>query len=163
MDHVRPHSLGPRRWRGFTLIELMIAVVVVAVLAAIALPSFLDSTRKSRRSDAFAALNQVMQAQERFRANNASYASSLTNAANGSPPGLALTSTSANSHYSLTLSDVTAAGYSAVATAQSGSSQANDTQCVQLRVRVAGGNVFYGAAPSSGSFDETNAARCWNR
>ncbi|MBK7458565.1 MAG: prepilin-type N-terminal cleavage/methylation domain-containing protein [Betaproteobacteria bacterium] len=52
---------------GFTLVELMIAVVIVALLASIALPSFMDSIRKSRRSEAFAALSAVQQAQERWR------------------------------------------------------------------------------------------------
>ena len=66
---------------GFTLIELVIAVAIVALLLAVALPSFMDSVRKSRRSDAYFALNAVVQAQERFRANNANYSSSLTNAA----------------------------------------------------------------------------------
>ncbi|MBK9683398.1 MAG: prepilin-type N-terminal cleavage/methylation domain-containing protein, partial [Betaproteobacteria bacterium] len=77
---------------GFTLVELMIAVVIVALLASIALPSFMDSIRKSRRSEAFAALAQVQQAQERWRSNGSSYAESLTNAANGTPPGLGMAS-----------------------------------------------------------------------
>ena len=56
---------------GFTIVELTIALVVVGVLASIALPSFMDAIRKSRRSDAFAALSAVQQAQERWRGNNA--------------------------------------------------------------------------------------------
>jgi prepilin-type N-terminal cleavage/methylation domain-containing protein len=37
---------------GFTLIEVMIVVVIVAILAAIAIPSYQDSIRKTRRADA---------------------------------------------------------------------------------------------------------------
>ena len=54
-----------RRDSGFTLIELMIVVVVISILAAIALPSYLDSVRKSRRADAKTALVQLAQFMER--------------------------------------------------------------------------------------------------
>lgn len=50
---------------GFTLIELMIVVVVVAILAAVAMPSYQDSVRKARRADAKAALSQAAQFMER--------------------------------------------------------------------------------------------------
>ncbi len=107
-----PHPLGLRRpakrpfgVRGFTLIELMIALVVLGLLAGVALPSFLDAIRKSRRSDAIAALNTIMQAQERFRSNRAEYSNSLTNAANGDPPGLGLSTTSPSGYYTLSLAE----------------------------------------------------------
>ena len=46
----------PLRTRGFTLVEVMIVCVVVAVLAAIALPAYQDQVRKSRRASAQAFL-----------------------------------------------------------------------------------------------------------
>ena len=58
-------SLVSKRSAGFTLIELMIVVAVIALLAAIALPSYQDSVRKSRRADAKAALVQLAQFMER--------------------------------------------------------------------------------------------------
>jgi prepilin-type N-terminal cleavage/methylation domain-containing protein len=63
-----------RRTHGFTFIELMIAVVIVGALAAVALPSFLDQIRKSRRAEAISTLATLQQAQERFRSNNATRA-----------------------------------------------------------------------------------------
>jgi len=50
---------------GFTLIEIMITVAIVAILAAIAYPSYLDQVRKTRRSDAIAALLKTAQVLER--------------------------------------------------------------------------------------------------
>lgn len=54
-----------RAMRGVTLIELMIAVVIVGILAAVAYPSYQDQVRKTRRSDGQAALLDVAQRLER--------------------------------------------------------------------------------------------------
>ena len=59
--------------RGFSLIELMIAIAVVGLLTAVAWPSFMESVRKSRRSEALAAMAAIQQAQERWRASHPSY------------------------------------------------------------------------------------------
>jgi type IV pilus assembly protein PilE len=50
---------------GFTLVELMIAVAIVGILSSIAIPSYQDSVRKSRRADAKAALLGFANAMER--------------------------------------------------------------------------------------------------
>ena len=54
-----------RKDEGFTLIELMIVVTVIAALSAIAFPSYQESVRKSRRADAKAVLVQLAQFMER--------------------------------------------------------------------------------------------------
>jgi type IV pilus assembly protein PilE len=58
---------------GFTLIELMIVVAIVAILAAIAYPSYQDSVRKSRRADAQAVLLEAAQWLERHYTANHTY------------------------------------------------------------------------------------------
>lgn len=59
---------------GFTLIELMVVVAVVAILASIAVPSYQEQIRKSRRAQAKADLVEYMQmAERRFTVDN-SYA-----------------------------------------------------------------------------------------
>lgn len=50
---------------GFTLIELMVVVVIVAILASVALPAYQDQVRRTHRADAKAALMQLQQYMER--------------------------------------------------------------------------------------------------
>lgn len=148
---------------GFTLIEVLIVVVIVGILAAIALPSFIDSIRDSRRADAFAALAQVQLAQERFRGNHPQFAGSITDAPTDDPPGLGLPATSPRGHYTLAISAASATGYTVTATAVPEGTQAGDAGCQRLRIRVERGNIFQGAAGSDGEFDESASNRCWAR
>lgn len=59
--------------KGFTLIELMIVVAVVAILAAIALPSYQEQIRKSRRAQARSDLAEIAQGLERSFTVNRGY------------------------------------------------------------------------------------------
>lgn len=59
---------------GFTLIELMITVVIVGILAAIAIPSYQNYVMQSRRSEAQATMMRLALNEEKFRANNTTYA-----------------------------------------------------------------------------------------
>ena len=63
--------------KGVTLIELMIAVVVVAILLSVAYPSYQSFIEQARRSDAMSSLLDAQLEQEKFRANNTTYASSV--------------------------------------------------------------------------------------
>jgi type IV pilus assembly protein PilE len=62
-----------RRSRGFTLVELLIVVLVLAILSALAYPMYRDQIRKTRRADAQAVLMQSAQAMERFYTENGTY------------------------------------------------------------------------------------------
>ncbi len=63
---------------GFTLIELMIAVAVIGILAAIAYPNYTDYVRKSRRAEAQASLMSIASMQQQFLLDTRAYASTLT-------------------------------------------------------------------------------------
>jgi type IV pilus assembly protein PilE len=107
---------------GFSLMELIITMAIVAILAAVAVPSYQDQLRHAKRSDGQGALLQIALAQEKFRANCIQYAGVLDSLracdADASPPYALGTSTSSpEGHYSLSLSDVTADGFKAIATA----------------------------------------------
>ena len=142
-----------------TLIELLIVLVIVGILAGVAWPSFREAVHKSRRADAMSALTEIMQAQERWRANNPAYKATLTS------PVLPGTRTlSQAGHYDLAIAEgsATATAYTATATVKIGSPQASDTKCQVMRVAISGGNITYNSGVSS---DATNAQPdpCWLR
>jgi type IV pilus assembly protein PilE len=56
--------------KGFTLIELMITLAVLAIVVAIAIPSYQSYMMKTRRADAKLALTQAAQILERYHTNN---------------------------------------------------------------------------------------------
>lgn len=63
---------------GFTLIEIMIVVAIVAILLAVALPGYQEQVRKTKRSLARAELQELLGRQEQFFVNNRSYATTLS-------------------------------------------------------------------------------------
>lgn len=157
-SRLRRGPLPGHRFRGFTLIELMIVVVVVSILAAIAYPSYMNSVRKSRRADAVEAAARIQQAQERFRANQPAYVTTTANITTAPPTGLGLASAnSLGGYYAMSLSTsgtsgcTTATCYQITAAAVSGRSQAADTGCTSMTVRWDGGNPVY------------SPTNCWSR
>ena len=112
--------------RGFTLIELVIVVAVIAILAAIALPSYQDSIRKSRRGQAKADLLELVQMLERAYTTDRSYAryDPLTAPFDQSPHD-------GDARYTVAISNVTPTTYTLTATPQG--SQTND-RCGELTI-----------------------------
>lgn len=148
---------APRPRTGFTLVELMITLAVMAILAALAWPALQEAVQKSRRADAMSALSTIMQAQERWRANNPAYQATLADL-----PG-AGTAVSRDGHYDLSLvaGSVSATGYSARATARNSSPQGSDSRCQALQVTVNGGNIEYRSL-AAGALNATPDP-CWVR
>jgi type IV pilus assembly protein PilE len=122
-----------QRKTGFTLIELMIVVAVVGILAAIAYPSYMDSIRKSRRSDAINDLSAIALAQEKWRANKPTYGT-LTDVWGG-------VTTTSGGYYTLAVgvpNPPTGTQFTVTATAVSGTSQASDTGCTVFTINESG-------------------------
>lgn len=88
---------------GFTLIEMMIVVAILAILSAIALPSYTEYVRKGKRADAKVELLRIAQLQESYFVQNLSYAQDFTN----NPGGLRLGANvfSEQNNYEITISD----------------------------------------------------------
>lgn len=150
------------RSQGFTLIELMVALAVAGILAAIAYPAYTSHMQRARRADAISALTAVMQAQERFRSNNATYASDLTT--------LGVTVSQITPLYDVTLSGVGAVpgfsiGYVATATPISTGKQAKDLACKTLVVTLTGATPLYSATgdPGNTGTDSDTSKECWPR
>lgn len=108
--------------RGFTLIELMITVAIVAILSAIALPSYLTSVQKSRRADAETILLQDAQFMEKTYTENNTY---MPSAANPTLPNL-VSPISGTKYYDITIAASTATSFTLRATPVAGTSQATN-------------------------------------
>ncbi len=71
--------------KGFTLIELLVVIIIIGVLSAIALPSFLNQTAKAKQSEAKTTIGSVNGAQATFRNTGNSFANSMSQLALGLP------------------------------------------------------------------------------
>lgn len=105
--------------KGFTLIELMIVVAIVAIIAAFAYPNYQDSVKKARRTDGKGALEGLAQAMERhFTANN-TYLGAGTTGGNTGAPTIYPTQApidSGTKFYNLTIKSATATTFTLLAT-----------------------------------------------
>ncbi len=129
--------------RGFTLIELMITIVIIAILASIALPAYNNYIYKARRADGMEALMKVQLAQEKYRRTNIEYTNDIS-LLDG------VSATSAEGHYGIALTNATATAYTATATAQ-GAQASDEAACRALSIN------------QDGPVTTTANAHCWNR
>ncbi len=99
----RFHKMREEREGGFTLIELLVVILIIAILAAIAIPVFLRQREKGWRSQMESALKNAATAQESWLTSNPSYsgdASSLTAEGLKTAPDVTLTVLgSSGTHY----------------------------------------------------------------
>jgi type IV pilus assembly protein PilE len=129
---------------GFTLMELMITVAVIAVLASIAYPSYRDQILKSHRTDGKAALMQAAQTMERCFTRTNTFVGCVTFPTN--VPGGRYQITDGG-----TTNPTTASAYWLNAVPQG--AQTSDTRCGTLTLQQDGMKAESGTA--------TNLSDCW--
>jgi type IV pilus assembly protein PilE len=114
--------------RGFTLIEVMVTVAILGIIAVIAIPSYNETVRKGRRSDAKVTLMKLSQNLERCFSENNSYqaAAGCTNFNN---------TQSEEGYYTITTAQ-NATTYDITATAKD--AQADDTHCATFSLDETG-------------------------
>lgn len=115
--------------QGFTLIEVMIAVVIVGILAAIAYPSYIDYIIKSGRSEGVAAVMNVTNLQEQYYLDNRAYATDMTK--------LGLTNPFVTEHGYYSVASTGTSSFTITATAK-GSQASRDSTCATITMTSAG-------------------------
>ncbi|MEO5378138.1 MAG: prepilin-type N-terminal cleavage/methylation domain-containing protein [Magnetococcus sp. DMHC-6] len=126
---------------GFTLIDLVIAMVIVAILAMFAIPAYNQYIQQSRRGDAYATLEMIALAQEQWRSTHTTYGT----LANVWPQG-----GSKGGFYTITIGMLSATTYLVTATATS--TQSNDYACKTIQL------------DQNGPVVTSNAQKaCWNK
>ena len=146
---------NPKYQRAFTLIELMVVVAIVAIVMAIAFPSYERYVVTGKRAVAQNALLQVADRQQQFFMDNKSFAANLTNLGFAANPwvvgddGASTIAGDVDAVYSVTLTNVTQTTWTATAAPLHGQ-LSRDTNCGSLSITQAGTKA------SSGGGDN-----CW--
>lgn len=144
--------MNARHRAGFTLIELLVTIAIVALLAAVAVPSYRNYVLRAGRTDALTALNTLAGMQERFRIDHNRYALSLDELA---PPytvngtGASAWAMSDGARYSLHMTVATP--HTFLLEARNYGNQANDSEC----------NFFRLAHTGAQSVGVGTPATCW--
>jgi type IV pilus assembly protein PilE len=111
--------------QGFTLVELMITVAIIAIIAAFAYPSYQEQVRKTKRADCSGSLTGLSQAMERHYTINNSYLGAAAGAANTGAPAIypaACPVDGGEVTYNLTISAATASTFTLQAAPTGGQS-----------------------------------------
>lgn len=136
--------------KGFTLIEVMIVVAIIGILAGIAYPSYMETVRKSNRSDAKVELNDVAQRLQRcytvYSAYNNANCGVYSQLSTGDSEII-----SREGFYAITLSSISATAYELTASPEAGTTQANDTKCTSFTLSNTGDRSATGS----------DADNCW--
>lgn len=139
-----------RRAKGFTLVEIMIVVAIIALLAAIAIPNLLRARLQANESAAQAALKTIATAEISYRSANTDYGT-LAELGNATPPYIdSVLRDGTKSGYDFTASDIANETFHCSATPDAAGTSGSRSFCVTedgvVRVQAAGGAIATRAA-----------------
>jgi type IV pilus assembly protein PilA len=132
------HLLNKKDNAGFTLIELLVVIIIIGILSAIALPSFLNQANKARQSEAKTYIGSLNRGQQAYFLEN--------NTFSGTVAALGIGVSSNTTNYSYTVSPTTPNNFSAIAVAAA--------KQVALRGYVGGVQVTQLGATTTAAGDE---------
>jgi type IV pilus assembly protein PilE len=134
------------RIKGFSLVELMVVIAIIAILAALGMPMYTNYILKNHRNEANAELLSAASAADNFEIRNGVF-----------PPGSDITTfwkgTSENGFYTLTYcgaGDVSCPNVNYIITATAANSQTADTPCQNIELEV------------NGAVINKTPRECWN-
>lgn len=143
----RSRSTPLKKYSGFSLLELLIAIVIVGILASVAYPSYVDALVKSKRRAAQACLSNYAQYMERYYTANMRYDENAAGTDNTLPALDCATNQNTGEDYSYSLSAVARSTYSLSATPRATSVQSTrDSRCGTLTLNQAGTRGASGSA-----------------
>ena len=105
---------------GFTLIELLVVIIILGILLAVAVPSYIGFKSKAERSAAQANVRAVVPAVEAFYSDNGTYVG-MGNASTGTPPGVSFYDPASSAKVSVSASPAPSATSYCIYSTQGGS------------------------------------------
>lgn len=141
------HFAGKKQANGgFTLIELLVVIIIIGILSAIALPSFLNQANKARQSEAKTYVGSMNRAQQAFYLENATFTTDMSSL------GLGIQPTTQNYDYTI--------GTSANTTAANGSVAQNKGTALQTALKGYSGGVALTSVAGNPNDITTSAILC---
>lgn len=159
--NIRPCSSVITPSSGFSLIELMIALAIGAILTAIAVPMYTKQVQHSRRVDARTAVLDIAGREERYLSVSSSYTNLPANLGYTAAAAFPMAVGSGYYMVNVTVPAVVAPNpptYTVFAYPAAGSGQLKDTQCQYFSVTNTG-RQFSSASIAGGGAD--TSAVCW--
>jgi type IV pilus assembly protein PilA len=136
-----------RGQEGFTLIELLVVILIIGILAAVAIPTFLSQTGKAHDSNLESALGTVQTTESTYATNNGGNYTSSNSALTTIEPALS----QSISNYNIAVSNVSSSGYTATGYDPTTAPTANGGQGEQYQLiyNATTGGVQKSCAPAN--------------